>query len=346
MWLSNSQCNHITASELEGWQDSQVLQHPITFAPSRYPFPCVLCGYKPSIHPSQATTIHEVLKDDRSGQYTDLFPTLGILNDVHFRIITGLDKEVRERFFWNYVPRKLSQFGFIELMGMIQDFVDANRWAPLSLVSIPRKSGLEAFLGKPNTCPKLVARVMHLSEEEYEQLSAEISQRIPGSLARDGSLDEKDPHAQALVEQIRTDYRMLDRYEDAWPIWVILKRIWTTQGTVRPPNVMLSPDCSFRESQVSPPMARHVHKCPRLSRYLASALAGREYVSPAAKSMLSVLHMDEELAPALNVLGVYDDARFETVKRMKPERKRQLLEAEDLELTAFQTLVMQMLFEN
>jgi hypothetical protein len=56
--------------------------------------------------------------------------------------------------------------------------------------------------------------------------------------------------------------------------------------------------------------------------------------------------MEEELAPALYFLGVRTDAQFDTVKKMGPERKLQLLEeTEELQLNAFQRRVLYMIIE-
>jgi hypothetical protein len=65
-----------------------------------------------------------------------------------------------------------------------------------------------------------------------------------------------------------------------------------------------------------------------------------------ANTLLSFLKMEEELAPALYFLGVRTDAKFDTVKKMEPEQKVQLLEkTEELQLNAFQRRVLYVIIE-
>ncbi|KAJ6579553.1 hypothetical protein DFH09DRAFT_1275887 [Mycena vulgaris] len=318
---------------------------------------CCFCGYRPNSPSSCSALISALLLDDTSGHYADLFQTLGIFEDVHLRILLGMNKEDRDTFFAAYVPRRISPFGFIEITQILQHFADSHRWACLSLTPIPRKGeAFEEFLSRPETCPKLTAHSMRLSMGEYEVLTARIALRIPWFLDIHSSFGEQMPQVQALVQAVRDAYPLFDRYKDAWPISVFIKRILATAEKSNPVYSVhpQPPDYSFAQSQQSQrscyvdaeplTLVNQQHKCPRLSQYLSCEVPQR--ISPAAKSLLSFLQMDEEIAPALFFLGVYDDTKFDAVKRMKPERKAQLIEeANELELSAMQRLVLYMIFE-
>jgi hypothetical protein len=141
---------------------------------------CSFCGYRPYIPPSFSPLMSELLANDASGQYLDLFQTLGILTDIHLRIVIGMATDDRDRFFEAYVPRRLSQFAYLALTQMLQKFADQHRWAALTLVLISRKGKtFENFLSRADQPVKLVAQSMRLSEMEYETLAVSYPRQIP-----------------------------------------------------------------------------------------------------------------------------------------------------------------------
>jgi hypothetical protein len=134
------------------------------------PSPCVFCGYNPSISLSYTAIVREFLEG--AVEYADLFQTLGIFSDMHFRILLGMEMEDRCDFFRAYVPKRLMQFGLLDLTERIEDFRSSHPWAALSLMPISRKksgSDFEDFLSKSPSL-KLVAHCMHFSTEEYQIL--------------------------------------------------------------------------------------------------------------------------------------------------------------------------------
>ncbi|KAJ7499688.1 hypothetical protein FB451DRAFT_1206205 [Mycena latifolia] len=317
---------------------------------------CGCCGYFPYIPSSQTRMLRDFLNKDKTGEYGHLLQTLGIILDKHLRILMGMNREDREAFFAQYVPSRLSNLGYIELTQTLDVFVDSHKWAPLSVTLIPRKGeAFEQFLSRPSTCSKLAAQSMRLSKGEYDLLAARIKLRIFWYLDIHRSFEEQTPgQIQAMLKVIRADSPLFDRYEDGWPIFVFIKRILATlPGSFHPspdsPDSSWQPQCQRSQDIDSecndPNLVQRQHRCPRLAQYFNSG--GPKHVSPKARSMLSFLQMEEELCPALFFLGIQNDTRFDTVRRMKPERKAQLIgHANELELTAIQRLVLYMIFDD
>ncbi|KAJ7667063.1 hypothetical protein B0H17DRAFT_1210456 [Mycena rosella] len=353
----------------EQWSQSGQTGGAVDFIPEST---CGFCTYRPYIPLPQAPLLYELLtRDPSAGQYGDVLQTLGVIHDTHLRILMGMHKEDRESLLERYVPSRLTQFGCIELTQLLHEFAETHVWAPLTLKTIARKGEtFEGFLSRPSTCGKLSARSMRLSQAEYDVLSAQIKLQVTYFLDIDRAFEKQDPaQVQALVNAMRDDYPFVKRYEQAWPIYVIVKRLLATPGTFDRviEASMQTTDCSFeytksqcqsRRSQHLPPIALapiriltastpapRQHICPRLAQYLNSAGPEHAYVSPTARDLLSSLQMDEELCPVLFHLGVHDDVKFDAVKRMKAHRKAQLIGQNDLELTAVQRVVLYMIFD-
>ncbi|KAJ7778148.1 hypothetical protein B0H16DRAFT_1502407 [Mycena metata] len=216
------------------------------------------------------------------------------------------------------------------------------------------------FLSKSTTSIKIVAHSMRFSIEQYEFLATRITERIPWYLDIHLAFEEQSlRQVQALSREICERYPRFKQYEDAWPIPVIIKCILgqssmaydlpvSTCAASSAFDLRRSQDFAGCVQQIDecepflPPVHRRQHRCPHLANYHA----GPRSISPTAKTLLSFLNMQEELAPTLYFLGVRDDAQFQTVRRMTEARKAQLLmDTEDLKLTPFQRRVMYMIFE-
>ncbi|KAJ7825342.1 hypothetical protein B0H13DRAFT_2374982 [Mycena leptocephala] len=272
---------------------------------------------------------------------------------MHFRILLGMEMEDRCNFFLAYVPNRLTQLGLGDLTKKIEDFLSSHRWATLSLMPIPRKKSgpeFEAFLAKsPHS--KLVAHCLHFSTEEYQILVSQIKHLIPWYLNIHRGFDEQNPRqVKALLAKILDDYPVFKKYEEAWPIPVIVTRLLRNLETGDTPDSTMSTECDLRSSQSNryiqrePFELQHQHRCPLLWKYHDHS--GRRNVSPKANTLLSFLKMEEELAPVLHFLGVQTDTQFDALKKMEPEEKVQLLEGpEELQLNAFQRRVLDMIIE-
>ncbi|KAJ6544279.1 hypothetical protein B0H19DRAFT_1267565 [Mycena capillaripes] len=199
---------------------------------------------------------------------------------------------------------------------------------------------------------------MRFSEDQYYALEAQIKQRICWYLDARRGFEEQDPkQVDALVKEIRCDHPILNRYEDSWPVTVILKRLLRDSGQYDDASDRETTiECSLGvESQsqrhgyaeLFPPFQTRPtleHRCPRLSNYYD--YDGPRSVSPTAKTLLSFLNMAEELSPALYLLGVRDDERFAAVRKMTLERKIQLLEeTKEIQPTLLQLWVMYKIFQ-
>ncbi|KAJ6607890.1 hypothetical protein B0H10DRAFT_2227328 [Mycena sp. CBHHK59/15] len=235
----------------------------------------------------------------------------------------GLGKDQRDAFLKESVPRKLTLLQYHVLTQMLDAWVEQQYKFAQTLIEIPRiAAGLEFFHSRPDTCPKLLAKRMRVSKDEYD---------------------------------------ILVRYQDFWPILVIAKRILATPDAYRssnvasnhgfdfaPPSPSASQSMSQYEEYTLPSVQqwqRHRHVCAQMMEYLVAS--GAQRVSPAAKALLSILHMEEELAPALWRLGVHFDEDFEMVKQMRSEGKKELVEGptNGLRLKDFQKLVLHLIFK-
>ncbi|KAJ7721356.1 hypothetical protein DFH07DRAFT_857944 [Mycena maculata] len=303
---------------------------------------CIFCTYRPPIPPSHPAIamISDLFKDNASGEYADVFQTLGITHDTHLRILLGMEEGDIRRFFAACVPNKLTPIGFAEVLELLQKFYEAHKWVALPLTSIPRKKNgdtFEVFLSKRDTSSKIVAQSMRFSEEEYGILAAQIRPQIAWYLDIDCTLNEQDPRqVERFVQAMCDQLPVFTRYERAWPIEVFLRRLLplSREDLVGCP----SPDTLL------PRMYQRQHRCPRLTQYFRCD--GPKSVAPAARKLLSIFRMDEELAPALHFLGVNTDAAFEELRHMSLERKTDFVEeANELELNAFQKLILNRLFE-
>ncbi|KAJ7476972.1 hypothetical protein B0H11DRAFT_1306155 [Mycena galericulata] len=303
-------------------------------------FSCVFCSYRPNIPPSHTALILDLLKHDASGQYTDFLQTLGITNNTHLRILLGMGKVDRDRFLRDYVPTRITQFAFSQLSQWLDCFSDTHKWTQLSLTPIPRKGeAFEAFLSRPSTCDKQVAQYMRLSREEYEIEATQIQTKIPCYLDIHRGLEQQDPNqVKALVQKICDDLPIFARYQDTWPVYVIIRRILATPGAYG------SQSQGSIDASDHIPVHRNQHRCPRLIQYLKHD--GPENVAPTAKQLLRFVRMDEELAPALWFLGVKSDAKYKMLINLDAIRKTQFMEeTKKMELTPFQRLVLSIMFE-
>ncbi|KAJ7083149.1 hypothetical protein B0H15DRAFT_851457 [Mycena belliarum] len=314
---------------------------------------CVYCGYVPHVPPRHRAFLDDLDSDATAStrDYHDFFQTLGIICNTHIRILLGMDREDRDRILETYVPCRLSRFESMELSKMLQDYTDAHKWVSLSLAQIPRKGeAFETFLANPHTRDKMAAQYMRLSEQEFHMLMARVKHRVPWFLDIHRPFKDQVPsQIQALINDIRGNCPIFDRYKEAWPIFVFVKRILASGAGTFKSSPEPSPSFGqsrphYGEKNLEPVLVQQ-HRCPRLAMYIKSG--GHQHVSPTARSLLTVLDMDDELCPALFFLGVRDDAKFEMVRQMDPERKAQLIgQVNGLELSAIQRLVLLMIFEN
>ncbi|KAJ7031947.1 hypothetical protein C8F04DRAFT_1396869 [Mycena alexandri] len=331
---------------------------PLSFNRTAQMSSCPFCGFLPSIPLSSNPMLAEFLLHD---EWADLFQTTGIHNDTHFRVLLGMQSADRVAFFGRFVSRRLTAVDSMVLARSLDEFAAEHSWAGLALKQIARKKhgmGFESFLSK-STSIKLVAHSMRFSTEQYEFLEAHITQSIPWYLNIHLAFEDQDLlQVQALSRKVCESYPIFKQYEDAWPIRVIIRRVLGKSGMaydLPASTCAASFTFDFARSQgfgcvqqvdksepSFPPAHRRQHRCPRLSNYHPGARS----ISPTAKTRLSFLNMEEELAPIFYFLGVRDDAQFETVRRMREARKCQLLmDTEDLKLTPFQRRVMYMIFE-
>ncbi|KAJ7165574.1 hypothetical protein C8R43DRAFT_1122283 [Mycena crocata] len=309
--------------------------------------PCALCGYFPASSPSSTPMLRKMLKDDTSSssEYADFFSCIGITHDSHLRVLLGMDEDLRNGFLACFVPARLSHFGLVDLTETIQDFVRDHPWFPVSMELIPeKKEAFEAFLSRRDTCATLVAKSLRFTEDECAIFTAQIRDRGAWYLDRHrGFEDQNKEQINALVQEIAEKHQIFQRYEHAWPVRVLLKRILATPWTDEASYV-----CRRFGAYDFPP-TQHVHKCPRLTQYFA--YDGPQSVSPQAKKLLSFLNMEDELTPALYFLGIKTDEHFEMAREMSAGRKRQLLlqggeDVRGLQLTPFQAAVLSMLLES
>ncbi|KAJ7618426.1 hypothetical protein FB45DRAFT_167515 [Roridomyces roridus] len=290
-------------------------------------FACFFCSYRPNTNSGlHSQLLYDFLsKEFSSSYYYDFFQTLGIVTDNHLRILLGMNKDDRSRFLGRYVPSRLTPFGYVQLLSWIEEF--RNEHPGISTMVVRRKHPkLEAFLAMPGTRPELVARSMRLPVEEYEGFVDRIEEELDNQ--RGCKLEE-------IVEAICDDMPIFAAYEEAWPVKVILKRLL---GEGKRIPCRLSNSCSGR-----PSFQQRKHQCPRLAQYLH--YHGHK-VAPAAKKLLRLLRMEEELAPALWLLNVDTDARYEKIKSYKREKKYEFLrEMEKLELNPIQRFALETIFE-
>ncbi|KAJ7250361.1 hypothetical protein C8J57DRAFT_1355434 [Mycena rebaudengoi] len=309
------------------------------------PTSCVFCGFRPHVRLEHTAVIQEFLNTtkDPDGQYRDLFETLGILNDAHFRVLMGLDKPRRDAFFEACVPSQLTHMGFLILTPLLDDFIDGHKAMGLACTLIPRiPDAVESFLAKPETCRDFLAHRMRVSNEEYDELQAEIAQRLPSYMDNPEWIDK-------LAQVIYEAHPLFMRYADAWPIYTIIKRVLAIDNmkesvgsSKSTTSLKIDPYLSGLDDDESSPVradSGHIHKCPQKNRYLSRP--DSLTAVPAAERILELIQMKQEILPVLWELGIRDDEIFQRVRAWTAYRKQDLLFTSGLKLTQFQKLVVE-----
>ncbi|KAJ6577518.1 hypothetical protein B0H19DRAFT_1252858 [Mycena capillaripes] len=297
---------------------------------------CVLCGFQPPISLQQKTTLREFFKGHKDLRQS--FEACGIFADKYFHILLHLSTDRRERFMKSLAPGKMTHFEMVFISNMLQEHVDSTgrakkgdlRTAPQGRkmeVSRPPRSILSFFCSLKCNDENIKKRMEIADEEEYLDLMRMVEDMVPRYLDIVPFENQHQSKVQGLVKLIRQARPSIQRYEELWPLEVLIKRFLSAQlaglsGTLHGPD-----------SEIE-------HECPLQHIYPANQ------VPPALSALLSDYGM-EELGPAFLFLGVHSDESFAGMAGSH-KLKTQLLantNLKHLQLTEFQRMMMSHILE-
>ncbi|KAJ6592175.1 hypothetical protein DFH09DRAFT_1273325, partial [Mycena vulgaris] len=266
---------------------------------------CVFCGFQPPI-PSEQTTELQLFFNARD-DLRQVFTAIGVVADHHLHALLSLGAKKREALLRSLTPEYLTYVEKIEIADMLETQIDktSSRPAKVQLMVIARPpEGLENVLSK-HTCKHAhVKKQMRIADdEEYFEIVMNTGLRAAGiNRGRDPAVprsrkpfdEQDDAQIGALIKSICEDRPSMRKYPDSWPIFVHMKRFFSTQeaGLAGRP----------RESQHSAPPATSVHAIGNTQQ--------RAFLRP---SLPSADYGMEELGPAVLFLGIKTDAQFTNI---------------------------------
>ncbi|KAF8217149.1 hypothetical protein K438DRAFT_1926039 [Mycena galopus ATCC 62051] len=308
--------------------------------------PCVFCGYQPLVPAEETAKLHQCLNN-----HTDLLTRLahaGVVADHHFCILLRLSKSRQNDFLSALASAdKLTWVERVEIEEVLEVYLEKN--PDLSFVERPRKvrltavrrpkEGLENILAVHTCKHSDVQRHLRIEDDaEYFDLVDLVERWSPLYLDTSIPFGEQDEDTlDTLVGLISEEKPYLRKYDDCWPVYLLIRRFLCARAAGLPRTPRESTAAGGPATANAPPQ----HQCPKLLTYPPSN------VPPSITALLEDCCM-EELGPAFLFLGFSSDKKFTSIFTSRRAKANLLdkLPARVLECSEFQSLMLRYVIEH